>query len=100
MARYRVTFRSPETGDVTSLKCSEVGDSPLGLGFVCVAGLDFGTRGPIVNPEQDRLARRFEDTRRLHLHIHAVLAIEELTADPLALDGDRSKLIVLERPEG
>lgn len=98
-ARYRVTFRSPDDGETQTLRCEEVGDSPLGLGFVTVSGFDFETSSLIVDPRAQQLEQRFSDVRRLHLHLHAVLCIEELSDEVLELQGDRSKLIVLERPE-
>ncbi|HHO54187.1 MAG TPA: DUF1820 family protein [Deltaproteobacteria bacterium] len=98
-ARYRVTFRSPDDGETRTLRCNEVGDSPLGLGFVTVSGLDFETSSRIVDPKAQQLQQRFSDVRRLHLHLHAVLCVEELSDDVLELEADRSKLIVLERPD-
>lgn len=91
---YRVTFRSPDDQTVTTLRCREVSDSPLGLGFVCLSDFDFEQASAIVNPAAERMQQRFAETQRLHLHIHSVLAVEELTERTLALAGDRSNLVV------
>lgn len=98
---YRVLFRDPEDGEVVALVARSVTDSALGLGFVCVSDFDFAQRGAIVDPKQERLQRRFEDVRRMHLHLYAILAIEELGDKPgeLAFEHDRSKVIVLRAPE-
>jgi hypothetical protein len=91
---YRVTFRSPDTDEKAVLRCKEVTDSPLGLGFVCLSGFDFGPAGRIVDPGQEQLQKRFAETQRLHLHIHSVMAVEELSGAELLLEGDRSNLVV------
>ena len=92
---YLVTFRSPDDQALSTLRCREVSDSPLGLGFVCLAELEFGRSSRLVDPTAERLQQRFAETKRLHLHIHSVLAIEELTDETLTLQGDRSNLVIL-----
>ncbi len=98
-ARYRVTFRDPDTSETQTLRCRDVSDSPLGLGFVSVSGFDFERASAIVDPREQQLQQRFSDVKRLHLHLHAVLCVEELSEETLTLEADRSKLIVLERPD-
>lgn len=95
---YAVTFRDPKSdGEVTTLKAREVTDSSLGLGFVCVSGFVFDTNTPLVNPAAEALAQRYAHTKRLHLQVYAVLAIEEIGPDHagLSFDNDRSKLVLL-----
>lgn len=94
---YAVTFRDAKSGDTTTLKARSVGDSSLGLGFICVSDFLFDTSSGVVNPAEEALAKRFERVQRLHLQIYAVLTIEEIGPDHagLSFDHDRSRVVML-----
>ncbi len=94
---YAVTFRDAQSGETTTLKARAVGDSSLGLGFICVSDFVFDTSSGVVNPTEEALAKRFERVERLHLQVYAVLAIEEIGEDHagLSFDSDRSSLVLL-----
>jgi len=77
-----------------------VGDSDLGPGFICLSDFVFDTGSVVVDPGQEALARQFEDTRRLHLNVFTIQSIAEVGSEHpgLALDSDRSNLVVLPTP--
>jgi hypothetical protein len=95
-----VTFRTPDEGQLSTLKVREVGDSDLGPGFVCISGFVFDTGSVLLNPTEDALARRYENVRRLHLNVFAIQSIAEIGVEHpgLKLDQDRSNLVVLPTP--
>lgn len=97
MSSFTITYRDPVDGEVVRLRARQVGDSSLGLAFVCIADFVFDSKR-IVDPKEEALARRLEGTRRLHLNLYAILSIEERGDDELVL-GDRSKVLLL-RPPG
>jgi len=94
-SHYAISFRDPEEGEIVTLKARKVEDSELGLGFICISEFLFETRGSVVNPKEEDLARRFENVRRLHLNLYRILAIEERGAERLELEADRSRLVLL-----
>lgn len=97
---YAVSFRDPhQDGKVVTLRCRTVEDSGLGLGFVCLCDFVFSTGSLVLDPSAEALRSRFESVKRLHLHIHSVLAVEELSDESLTFDNDRSRLIVLPGPQ-
>ena len=96
---YAVSFRDPhQDGKVVTVRCRTVQDSGLGLGFVCLSDFVFDTGSIVLDPTAEALRSRFESVKRLHLHIHSVLSIEELSDESLSFDNDRSRLIVLPSP--
>jgi hypothetical protein len=97
---YAVTFRA-DAGETVTLRARKVTDSELGPSFLCLSDFVF-SEGRLVDPTQERLQRRFADTRRLHLNVFAIQTIEEVGTDHpgLTLDADRSKLILLPDPSG
>ena len=80
-----------------TLRCRTVEDS--GLGFVCLCGFVFATGSLVLDPTTEALRSRFESVKRLHLHIHSVLSVEELGDESLSFENDRSRLIVLPAPQ-
>ena len=97
---FAVTFRN-ESGDIVTLKARTVEDSSLGPSFLCIRDFLFA-EGRIVDPAQERLQRRYADTRRLHVNVFGVQAIEEIGVENpgLTLAQDRSRLILLPGPDG
>ena len=94
-AHYVITFHDPEQGGIVTLRAREVGDSPLGLSFLRIAGFVFDEGGPLVNPREEALRSRLQDVRSLHVSIHRVLSITEVGArhEGLSFDHDRSNLV-------
>lgn len=93
---YAVTFRSPETGDVTILRARTVGDSDLGPGFICLSDLIFQTGSKLANPVEEALQEQYRTTRRLHLNVFSIQSIAEVGEEHpgLQLDADRTNLVV------
>lgn len=94
---YVVTWKDPVEGEVRRLRCARVEDSTLGLGFVCLAEFDLGSKGPLVDPRQEALKTQLADVKRLHLNVYSIVSIEEL-GDELELVHDRSKVVLLPTP--
>lgn len=94
---FVVTWRDPSEGGITTLRARRVGDSELGLGFVAVSDFVFGEGSVILDPKQEALERRFKSVRKLHLHIHTILSVEEVGLDNegLRFTNDRSNLVLL-----
>ena len=74
-----------------------VEDSELGPAFVCLSQFVFDPGSRIANPAEESLARRFENTRRLHLNLFAIQSIAEVGVDHpgLQLEQDRPNVVVL-----
>ena len=98
---FVVTFRDPKDSKVTTLKAKSIYDSPLGLGFICISGFIFETNSLVVNPEAEDQAKKFKDTKSLHLSLYSILTIEEIgqTHEGLTLQKDRSNLHILPSPD-
>jgi hypothetical protein len=75
---YKVTFLSQ--GKSIELYARRVASSEL-WGFVEVGELMFEPPGEglVVDPTEERLREEFKDTRVLHLPMHAVVRIEEVS---------------------
>lgn len=97
---YVVTWRDHRDGSVQTLRARDVGDSPLGLSFVAVRDFVFED-GPIVNPAEESLRKRFEKTRTLHLSLYAILQIEEVgeEAPALVFRNDKANLQLVRPPK-
>ena len=93
---YAITFRAPESGEVTVLRARTVGDSDLGPGFICLSDLVFETASRVANPVEEALQLKYADTRRLHLNVFSIQSIAEVGASHpgLTLETDRSNLVV------
>lgn len=82
---YKVTFLAQ--GKSIELHARQVSSGEL-WGFVSVGELVFDPPGEarVVDPTAERLREEFGDTRVLHLPLHAVVRIEEVTrCGPLAI---------------
>jgi hypothetical protein len=98
---YAVTFRDPVDNKPVTIKARKVSDSELGFGFVTLSDFFFEvTWQVVVKPAEEQMAKRYENVKRLHLNLYAILAIEERGDDGqgLGLGTDRSKLVVLRPP--
>jgi hypothetical protein len=75
---YKVTFLSQ--GKSIELYARHVGSSHL-WGFTEIGELVFEPRGEglVVDPIEERLREEFEDTTMLHVPMHAVVRVEEVT---------------------
>jgi hypothetical protein len=101
-ACFAVTFRDFKSGEVVTLRAREIRDSQLGIAFVAMSGFVWERTSLVVNPAEEALQRRYENTKTLHLSIHAVHMIEELGPEStgLQLEADRSKVVVFPPPAG
>ncbi|MCK9537622.1 DUF1820 family protein [Dokdonella sp.] len=75
---YKVTFL--DQGKSIELYARRVASSDL-WGFIEIGGLEFDPpgEGRVIDPTEERLREEFRDTRVLHLPLHAVVRIEEVT---------------------
>ena len=95
---FVITWRDPNNeGKVSTLKAKRIEDSELGPTFVCLSDYVFDTGGLVIDPEQEDLQRRFDDTKRLHLSIYNVLSVEERGRrnKGLQFDQERSSVVFL-----
>jgi hypothetical protein len=74
---YKITFVN--NGKSYEIYARHVGTSHL-WGFTEVGELVFEPRGEglVVDPTEERLREEFEDTRTLHLPMHAIVKVEEV----------------------
>ncbi len=94
---YLVTYRDPKQNDVVSLKAKSIRDSSLGISFVTISDFIFDTSGPVLNPVDENLEKRFKDTKSLHMLVYNILSIEEIGLENqgLKFEKDKSNLIVI-----
>lgn len=103
---YIVTYRDPEKMIGSSLagssnnslpknitlKVKTIKDSTLGLGFISMSDFIFDPHNsPIIDPQEEQLRKRFENTNALHLSIYHIISIEEVGLDHLGLTFTRDK---------
>ena len=100
---YVISYRDTKDKDnkVISLKARKVTDSMLGLSFICISDFVFETSSLLLNPTDENLKKRFENTKSLHLSIYSIISIEEVGADNIGLNfkNDKSKILVLPSQE-
>ena len=98
---FQVTYRDSEKQKVCTLRCRKVEDSSLGLSFITLKDFVFNTQGAIVNPVEDELKTKFENTKSLHLSLYSIVSIEEIgEGHPgLKFDKDRSGILVFPQNE-
>lgn len=60
----------------------------------------FDSPSRLVDPASEALARRFENTRRLHLNVFTIQSIAEIGVDHpgLKLDPERGNVVLLPSP--
>ena len=95
---YVITFRDPEENKITSLKASTIRDSSLGISFISISDFTFEqSSSPVVNPTEENLRKRYENTKSLHLLVYSILSIEEVGPDHkgLKFEKDKSNLLVI-----
>jgi hypothetical protein len=99
---YLVTFRDAREGKNVELKVRRISDSPLGLGFICLAEFFFDLEKPIVQPIEEQMRKRFESVKTLHLSIYSIISIEEIGPPTMSLrfKKDRSNLVAFPNPNG
>jgi hypothetical protein len=76
---YRVTFSDPVTRQMVTLRLHEISDSGLGPLFVRLGRFVFDQDSGIINPINEQLAKRYEETKALHVNRMAISQIEELS---------------------
>ena len=98
---FVVSYRDPVEQKTISIKVNKVDDSPLGLSFIRISDFVFDSNSLVVNPDEENLKKRLENTRSLHLSIYTILSIEEVGLDQpgLRFKTDKSNLVVLPTAE-
>jgi len=75
---FKVTFVN--RGKVYEVFVREVCQSAM-MGFVEIAGFEFGKRSSVVvDPSEETLRREFEGVERTYVPLHAVVRIDEVAA--------------------
>ncbi|RLB57014.1 MAG: hypothetical protein DRI34_08285 [Deltaproteobacteria bacterium] len=97
---YVVTYRDPVEDKIVSLKARRIGDSSLGLAFVCISEFIFETSPLLVNPDEEAMKKKFADIHSLHLSIYSIVSIAEVggSHQGLKFTKDKSNLVVLPNP--
>jgi len=98
---YVVTYREPKDNKIVTLTVRSIESSDLGLSFIALSDFVFKENTLIIDPSEQDLRDRFDNTRRLHLSIYTILSIEEVgkANKGLALKAKRSNILVLQPPE-
>ncbi len=98
---FVVSYRDPIEQKTISIKVNKVDDSPLGLSFIRISDFVFDSNSLVVNPDEENLKKRLENTRSLHLSIYTILSIEEVGHNQAGLQfkTDKSNLVVLPSAE-
>ncbi len=98
---YRITYKEPKEGKLVTLKARKIQDSTLGLTFISISEFIFETAAVVVNPAEEFMSKHYENVKNLHLSIYSVASIEEMGMDHegLKFEKDKSKLLMLSRPE-
>ena len=96
---FVVTYRNPEKIaelETITLKVKKIEDSSLGLGFISMSDFIFETNALIVSPVEEKLQKKFEKTKSLHLSIHNIISIEEVGMEHVGLKfaQDKSNLLM------
>lgn len=73
---FKVAFQ--QNGKTYEVYARDVYTSKL-WGFVCVANLVFETSSVVIDPVEEKLRDEFGNTEALHLPMHAVVRVEEVT---------------------
>ena len=97
---FIVTFRDVENLEKSknmTIKVRKVGDSSLGLGFVALSDFVFTKNRAIVDPQEERMRERFENTKALHISLYHIVSIEEVGEEHEGLTflHDKSNLFFL-----
>lgn len=97
---YVVTYRDPEKlieQKNLTLRVKSIGDSNLGLSFVKLSDFIFDQGSIVLDPNADKLKKRFENTKSFHLSIYNIISIEEvgMNHQGLHFDKDKSNLYVI-----
>ena len=97
---FRVTYRDPKDGQLTSLTVRTIDDSSLGLSFVALSDFVFETSTILVDPKMESKKLEFEDIKVLHLSIYSIVSIAEVGEHkkPLSFKHDKANLLLL-KPE-
>lgn len=97
---YILTYHDPQDEEITSLQAKTIGDSNLGMSFICVS--DFmldDISATVIDPKLEKLRVRFEKTKSLHLSIYNIISIEEIGMEHTGLifQRDKANLLVIPR---
>ncbi|MDH5581648.1 MAG: DUF1820 family protein [Bdellovibrionales bacterium] len=94
---FVLNYKDPQEEKSITLKALNISDSDLGLSFIKVSDFVFNTENlSVINPEEEKLRKRLESTKSLHLNIYSILSIEEIGLDHegLRFQKDKSNLVV------
>lgn len=89
---YILSYKDPMDGKVVSLKAKTISDSNLGLSFIKISDFLFNTENlSVINPEEEKLQKKLEHTKSLHLSIYSILSIEEVGKTNVGLSFEKNK---------
>lgn len=95
---FLVTYRDQKDTKVVDLKVKTISDSPLGLSFIMLKDFIFDEASSVVNPVEEGMRKRFENTKSLHLSMYSILSIEEVglgrSSSQLQFKKAKSNLVV------
>lgn len=94
---FIINYKDPQEKKNITLKALTISDSNLGLSFVKVSEFIFNTENlSVINPEEEKLKKRLEKTKSLHLNIYSIVSIEEIGLDHegLRFQKDKSNLVI------
>lgn len=96
-ALFQVHYTDFHTEKTVTVKVREIQDSPLGYTFIQLADFVFDTNSVVIKPSEEQQKKNLENTKSLHICVHNILAIEELSdvSAALHLSSESSRLFML-----
>lgn len=96
-ALFQVHYTDFHTDKTVSVKVRSIQDSALGYTFVQLSDFVFDTNSVVIKPTEEQQKKNLENTKSLHICVHNILAIEELSdiSAALHLSSDNSRLFML-----
>lgn len=96
-ALFQVHYTDFHTEKNVSVKVRTIQDSALGYAFVQLSDFVFDTNSVVIKPSEEQQKKNLENTKSLHICIHNILAIEELSdvSAALHLSADNARLYML-----
>lgn len=96
-ALFQVHYTDFYTDKTVVVKVREIQDSPLGYTFMQLSDFVFDTNSVVIKPSEEQQKKNLENTKSLHICVHNILAIEELSdvSAALHLSKENSRLFML-----
>lgn len=96
-ALFQVHYTDFHTDKNVSVKVRSIEDSILGYAFIQLSDFVFDTNSIVIKPSEEQQKKNLENTKSLHICIHNILAIEELSdvSAALHLSAENSRLYMV-----